>query len=55
MGSEKPLITFVAEEEWIKEVENFRFEKRFTSRAAAIKWLVRWALKQKPEAHPGDR
>lgn len=49
MGSEKPLLTFVAEEEWIKQVDDFRFQKRFKSRAAAIKWLVTWALSRNPQ------
>lgn len=55
MGSDKPLLTFVADEEWIRNVDDFRFENRFQSRAEAIRWLVEWALKQKPEANPDER
>lgn len=36
------------ETELLNRVDDFRFKHRFESRAAAIKWLLDWALKQKP-------
>ncbi len=46
--SKKPLLSFVIEEDLLQRVENFRYDHRFPSRAAAIKWLLEWALKQAP-------
>lgn len=48
MGSEKPLLNFVIEPELLKRIDDFRFKQRFQTRAAAIKWLLDWALSQKP-------
>jgi hypothetical protein len=48
MGSEKPFLSFVVEPEFLKRIDDFRFKHRFESRAAAIKWLLDWALSQKP-------
>ena len=47
--SPKPLLTLVIEPELLKRVDDFRFKQRFASRAAAIKWLLAWALDQKPK------
>ncbi|MFA5265982.1 MAG: hypothetical protein WC378_19345 [Opitutaceae bacterium] len=49
MPSKKPLIALVMDEELIEAIDDFRFAHRFESRAAAIKWLLAWALKQRPE------
>jgi len=38
----------------MKAIDDFRFEHRFKSRAAAVKWLLDWALKQKPAPPNGD-
>jgi hypothetical protein len=48
MGSEKPFLSFVIESDFLKRIDDFRFKHRFESRAAAIKWLLDWALSQKP-------
>jgi hypothetical protein len=48
MGSEKPLLNFVIEPDLLKRIDDFRFKQRFQTRAAAIKWLLDWALNQKP-------
>lgn len=48
MGSEKPFLHFVIDPSLLKKVDEFRFKGRFESRAAAIKWLLAWALDQKP-------
>lgn len=47
--SEKPFLHFVIDEDLLKRVDDFRFKNRFESRAAAIKWLLGWALDQKPK------
>lgn len=49
MASEKPFLSFVIDEELLKAVDEFRFMNYFPSRAAAIKWLLNWALKQNPD------
>jgi metal-responsive CopG/Arc/MetJ family transcriptional regulator len=51
MVSTKPFLSFLVDEDLLRALDNFRFEQRFESRAAAIKWLLAWALKQKPEPH----
>ena len=43
----KPMLTFVIESDLLKRLDDFRFKHRFVSRAAAIKWLLIWALDQK--------
>jgi hypothetical protein len=48
MSSEKPLLNFVIEPELLKRIDDFRYKQRFPTRAAAIKWLLDWALSQKP-------
>lgn len=48
MSSEKPLLNFVIEPDLLKRIDDFRYKQRFPTRAAAIKWLLDWALGQKP-------
>jgi hypothetical protein len=48
MTSQKPFLNFVIDRELLNKIDDFQFENRFKSRAAAIKWLLDWALKQKP-------
>jgi hypothetical protein len=47
-ASDKPYLNFVIEPELLKRLDDFRFKHRFNTRAAAIKWLLDWALRQKP-------
>lgn len=49
MATDKPMLTFVIEPELLAALDDFRFAHRFPSRAAAIKWLLRWALEKKAE------
>lgn len=44
MASEKHLVNFVIDPELLKQIDDFRFRYRFVSRAAAIKYLLKWAL-----------
>lgn len=48
MPSEKPFLSFVIESDLLKKITDFQHKHQFASRAAAIKWLLEWALKQKP-------
>lgn len=48
MSTDKPFLSFIVEPELLKRLDDFRFRHRFKTRAAAIKWLLDWALKQKP-------
>jgi hypothetical protein len=54
MGSDKPLLNFVIEPKLLERVDDFRFKHRFATRAAAIKWLLDWALGQKPVPEKGE-
>ncbi len=47
-ASDKPYMNFVIQPDLLKRVDDFRFKHRFPARAAAIKWLLDWALAQKP-------
>lgn len=49
MPSKKPFLSFVIDTELLNKVDDFKFKNRFTSRAAAIKWLLEWALNQNPK------
>ena len=44
------LVNVLMEPDMIERLDDFRYTKRFPSRAAAIKWLLTWALEQQPEA-----
>ncbi len=47
--SDKPYLNFVIDPELLKRVDDFCFKNRFATRSAAvIKWLLDWALAQKP-------
>ena len=48
MSINKILLNFIVEDSLLERIEDFRFKNRFATRAAAIKWLLDWALKQKP-------
>lgn len=48
MESENHLLNFVVGPDLLKRIDDFRYEQRFPTRAAAIKWLLDWALLQKP-------
>ena len=52
VGSEKPFLHFVVDAELLARLDEFRFEQRFESRAAAIKWLLDAALDAKLTPKP---
>lgn len=49
MPSTKPFLSFVISPELLKRIDEFRFRNHFESRAAAILFLVEFALGQKPK------
>lgn len=55
MPSDKPLIHFVTEKEFLDKVDDYRFEHRFKSRASAMRFLMRWALEQNPQPSEEDQ
>jgi hypothetical protein len=48
MPINKTLLNFIVDDRLLERIEDFRFKNRFATRAAAIRWLLDWALKQKP-------
>lgn len=50
------LIHMLIDEDLLKRIDDFRFQHRFQSRTAAVRWLVLWALQQAPTpAETDDR
>ena len=50
--AEKPqqqYVNVLFDEKLLKGVEDFRFKNRFSSRTEAIRWLLKWAIDQKPK------
>lgn len=45
MPSKKPKLMFVVDKDLLEQIDNFRYEKRFPTRASAVIWLIRYALK----------
>ncbi len=54
MATDKPILNFVIDPELLERLDDFRFKYRFESRAAAVKWLLEWALRQKPNPVAGE-
>lgn len=52
MPSKKPKLIFVIDPGLLEELDEYRFEHKFQSRAAALMFLLRWALKKKPVPPP---
>lgn len=49
MPSTKPFLSFVIDPELLKRIDEFRFKNQFESRAAAILFLVEYALSCRPK------
>ena len=54
MSKQTQFLHFVIDPELLKRIDDFRFENRFPTRSAAVKWLLAWALEQKPEPPEQD-
>lgn len=46
MPSDKPILNFVIDPALLERLDEWRYRNRFPTRAAAIKWLLIWALDQ---------
>jgi hypothetical protein len=44
----KRMVHMRLEEALLKRLDDFRFKQRFESRTEAARWLLDWALNQKP-------
>jgi hypothetical protein len=53
MAEEKQPVHMLFEKPLLKRLDDFRFKHRFESRTDAIKWLLDWALSQKPAPKQG--
>lgn len=54
MPSDKPFLSFVIDEKLLKAVDDFRFQYRFSSRAEAIRELIRRGLRSKEKVEVGE-
>lgn len=45
----KPILNFVIDPKDLDRIDTFWHKNKFPSRAAAVKWLLTWALDQKPK------
>lgn len=55
MPRTSPLLHFVAPPELVRRLDDFRFARRFPSRAAAVKALLDYALRANPDLKPDER
>jgi hypothetical protein len=48
-AKESRLIHMLMDQPLLKRLDDFRFKHRFESRSEAARWLINWALDQKPK------
>jgi metal-responsive CopG/Arc/MetJ family transcriptional regulator len=46
--TKKQYVNVLFDDNLMKRVDDFRFKNRFPSRTEAIRWLLNWALRQRP-------
>lgn len=51
---ERQYVNVLLDESAIKRIDDFRFKGRFLSRTETIRWLLNWALDQKPSVPKGE-
>jgi hypothetical protein len=49
MPGQYPVLTFLVDPEVLERLDRFQVTHGLPSRAAAVKWLLRWALDHAPE------
>jgi hypothetical protein len=54
VAADKTLVHTLMEPALLERVDDFRFSRRFKSRAAAMKYLLSWALDREPQPTPAD-
>ena len=55
MPTQKPQFTIVVDEEALKEIEDYRFEKRFPNRSKAINDLIKKGLEAVKEEEEQEK
>ena len=55
MPTEKPKIIFVAEDELLNRLDDYRYDNRIPTRSEAIRRLLGEALKKYEKKAPGNR
>ncbi len=53
MPSAKPILNFIVDRALLRKLDDFRFTHRFSTRAAAVKWLIEYALRAGPKPRTG--
>jgi hypothetical protein len=51
----KPVVNLRLDADLLEQIDEYRFEQRFRSRMAALEFLLRYAVKQRPVPAPEDR
>lgn len=54
MPADTKLVTTLIDLDLLARIDDFRFSRRFKSRAAAMKYLMDWSLNRNPEPTPAD-
>jgi hypothetical protein len=54
LSTEAKLVNTLIDSDLLARIDDFRFSRRFKSRAAAMKFLIDWSLRQNPEPTPSD-
>ena len=54
MSTAKPILNFSVDPALLKRLDEFWHKHRFPNRAASVKWLLDWALKQNPSPRKGE-
>ena len=44
----KQMLTFVVDLDLLNEIDDYRYDNRFPTRAGAIRWLLQWAVNKAP-------
>lgn len=52
--TETKMVNTLMDVDLLERIDDFRFSRRFRSRAAAMKFLLDWALLKNPEPTPAD-
>jgi metal-responsive CopG/Arc/MetJ family transcriptional regulator len=47
-AKKKQYVNLLFDDALMKRIDDFRFKNRFPSRTEAVRWLLSWALRQKP-------
>ena len=47
-NTDKRYVNILFDDDTLRAIDDFRFKNRFESRTEAIRWLIAFALKQKP-------